>query len=76
MAEIIIVPKAIVSGIVWRVNINQLDFPSKFLSEAVQGKEVIGFDDKVILDCAALVSLKLSYWLFSIFGNSFGNLYQ
>ncbi|MEX4305655.1 hypothetical protein MY546_01580 [Haemophilus influenzae] len=52
MTEFVVIFKTVFPRIVWRVNINQLDFAFKLLGKRMQGNQIIAFDNKVFGWCA------------------------
>ncbi|MEX0648999.1 MAG: hypothetical protein WD139_14515 [Balneolaceae bacterium] len=48
MIEPVVVAKIIISGIIRRIDVNQLHFPGKLLFQGVQRQQVVAFNDIVV----------------------------
>ena len=49
MIEVVIISKAIIACIVRRINVNQLYLSCIFLFKRMKGKEIVAFDNQVVI---------------------------
>ncbi|WP_192869186.1 hypothetical protein [Neisseria lactamica] len=52
MIKFVVVFETVIARVIWRVNINQLDFAFKLFGKRMQGNQIIAFDNEIFGWCA------------------------
>lgn len=47
MIKFVVVFETVIARVIWRVNINQLDFAFKLRGKRMQGNQIIAFDNEI-----------------------------
>ncbi|WP_118807320.1 hypothetical protein [Haemophilus influenzae] len=68
MIKFVVVFETVIARVIWRININQLDFAFKLLGKRMQGYQIIAFDNEIFGWRAVKMAFDFANGLFAICG--------